>query len=120
MIVLHVQAMSMLKTQQGSDDTEYVLIAKALLTMDESSEAMPKRKFDIAYFIVKEKLAFTKMKPLCDLQEWHGVDIGVRHKNDNACATIVSYITGEQRHNPLKTLSRVKLFSVQADGSTDT
>ena len=37
--------------------------------MDESTEVTLKLKFDIAYFIVKEKLAFTKMEPLYDPQE---------------------------------------------------
>ncbi len=32
--------------------------------------------------IAKEKLAFTKMKPICELEERHGVDLGVGYKND--------------------------------------
>ena len=35
-----------------------------------------KRKFDIAYLIAKHNLAFTKMGPLCELEERHGVDLG--------------------------------------------
>ena len=35
-----------------------------------------KRKFEIAYMVVKENLAFKKMKPLCDIEESNGVDIG--------------------------------------------
>ena len=116
---MHVRAMSMFKKQRGDDVTEYAPIAKALLTMDESSQVTLKRKFDIAYFIAKEKLSFTKMKPLCDLQERHGVDLGARYKNDDACATFVSYIAKEQQHNLLETLSEVNFFSIQADGSTD-
>ena len=88
--------------------------------MDKSSEATLKRKFDIAYFITKEKLAFTKTKPLCDLQERHGVDLGIRYEKDVGCATFVRYITEEQRHNLPETLSGVRFFSVQADGSADT
>ena len=62
--IMHVRAMSMLK-KRGDDVTEYAPIMKALL--DKSTEVMLKRKFDIAYFIAKEKLAFTKMKPLYNL-----------------------------------------------------
>jgi hypothetical protein len=87
--------MLMLKMQQGSDVTEYAPIAKALLTMDQSTQVVLKRKFDIAYFIAKEKLAFTKMKPLCDLQERHGVELGARYKNGDACAIFVNYIAKE-------------------------
>ena len=110
----------MWKKQRGDDITEYAPIAKTLLTMHESTEVTLKRKFDIAYFIAKEKVAFTKMKLLCDLEEWHGVDLGARYKNDITCSTFVSYIAAEVRHNLLETLSKIKFFSVQADGSTDT
>ena len=34
-----------------------------------------KRKFDIAYFLANEGLAFRKMKPLCQLQKNHGVKL---------------------------------------------
>ena len=113
----------MLKKQRGDNITEYAPILEARLTMDESTEVTLKRKFDIAcfiacfivYFIAKEKLAFTKMKPLCDLQECHRVDLGARYKNDVACSTVVSYIAAEERHKLLETLSKVKFFSVQAD-----
>ena len=72
--------------------------------MDESTEVMLKPKFDIAYFIAKERMAFTKMKPLCDLEERHGVDLGAQYKNDIACSIIVSYTAAEVRHNLLETL----------------
>ena len=39
-----------------------------------------KRKFDIAYFIAKEGLPFTKMTPLCQLEERHDVNLGTRYK----------------------------------------
>ena len=60
------------------------------------------------------------MKPLCELEERHGVDLGAWYKNDDACATFVNYIAKEQQQNLLETLSKVKFFSIQADGSTDT
>ena len=47
------------------------------------------------------------------------VDLGAQYKNDVACGTFVSYIAAKERDNLLKALSRVKFFSVHADGSTD-
>ena len=73
---MHVWAVTVEK-QQGNDVTQYAPIAKALLTMEELSQVMLKHKFDVAYFIAKEKLAFTKMRPLCELQERHVVDLGI-------------------------------------------
>ena len=104
----------MFKKQRGDDVTNYTPIAKALLTMDESSEGALKREFDTVYFIAKEKLAFTKMKPLCDLQEQHGVDLGIRYNNDVACTSFVGYIAEEQRQNLLKgsNFSVCKLMAV--------
>ena len=42
--------------------------------MDQSKS---KKKFDISYMITKEKLAFTKVQLICELEERHGVGLGV-------------------------------------------
>ena len=53
---MHVWAMSKLKKKQRGDNvTEYALITKTLLTMDESTEVTLKSKFNNAYFTAKEK-----------------------------------------------------------------
>lgn len=77
--------------------------------------------FDVAYFIAKEKLAFTKMKPMRELQERHGVDLALGTPMIMLVlpSTFVKYIAEEQQRSLLQTLSRVKFFSVQADSSTD-
>ena len=48
------------------------------------------RKLDITYFIAKKKLAFTKRKPLCDIEECHRVELGAPYKTDNASAIFVN------------------------------
>ena len=58
------------------------------------------------------------MKPLCDLEERHGVSLGPGYCNDHACATFVKYI-GKEQHILLEALSGVRFFGLQADGSTD-
>ena len=79
------------KKQQSSSVLEYAPIARALtiLSLDERSKQRTKRKFDM---IAKEKFALTKMQPLCDLEEKHGVDLGPGYRNDHACATFIEYI----------------------------
>ena len=37
---------------------------------------MPRQKFDIAYLIANHHLAFTKMKPLSEMEVTHVVDLG--------------------------------------------
>ena len=48
-----------------------------------------KRKFEITYLIVKENVVFKKMKPLCDIEETNGVDIGASYRNDHSFASFV-------------------------------
>ena len=77
--------------------------------MDRSTLAKTK-KFDISYIIAKEKLAFTKMKPIWKLEESHGVNLGVGYKNNHACATFVSFIAKEQKNCLLNSLSKISFF----------
>ena len=66
---MHAQAMLLLKKQSSSDVTEYAPIAKALHTLDYDAEEKLKRKFDIAFFISKENVAFAKMGVMCELED---------------------------------------------------
>ena len=59
------------------------------LPMDKRSKQQVKRKFEVLYVIAREKLAFTKMKALCSLEEQHGVDLGPGYRNEHPCATFV-------------------------------
>ena len=80
----------------------------------------PQCKFEVAYFIAREKLAFAKMQPLCELQERHGVKLGLGYKNDHACSTFVEFIACDLQQNQLAQInSRSKFFSLQADASTN-
>ena len=69
--------------------------------------------------IAKHNLAFTKMGPLCELEERHGVHLGQGYKNDQACATFVEYTAREQQEILVRVLTSAKFINLQADGSTD-
>ena len=107
---MHAYAMLLLKKQQSSSVVDYAPIAKcyAEASMDQSTREKTKKKFDIilSYMIAKEKLTFTKMKPICELEERHGVDLGAGYKNDHACATFISFIAKEQQEMLLNSLSK--------------
>ena len=66
-------------------------------------------------------MAFTKMKPLCELEERHAVDLGSGYKNDQTCATFIEFIALEQKERLQAALEKRKLsfFSLQADATTD-
>ena len=88
--------------------------------MDETSkERINVGKFEVAFTIAKNNMALTKMKPICDLEERHGVDLGQRYKNNQACASFVEFIALDLRLSLLDALSRAKFYSLQADGTTD-
>ena len=42
--------------------------------------------------IMKENLAFKKMKPLSDIEECYGVEVGASYRNDYGCASFVDSI----------------------------
>ena len=116
---MHQRTMTLLKKSQGSVVVEYAPIAEILSTLDDNAERKLKRKFEIAYFLCKQNLSFTKMAPLCTLEEKHGIDLGSGYKNNKACATFVEYIAQQQRELLTSTLAKAKFFSIQTDGSTD-
>ena len=118
---MHARAMLLYKKQRSSNICKYSPIAQSLSqsTMDASTRDRMKRKFDVAYLIAKEKLAFTKMAPICELVERHGVDFGAGYKNDQACAMFTEFI-GRDLQVALQTeLSKNRFFSIQADATTD-
>eukprot|EP00731_Ephydatia_muelleri_P021914 Em0014g505a len=117
--LMHQKSMVHYKKSQSVPVTEFAPIAKALSTIDELTEAVMARKFDIAYTICKEGFAFTKMSTLCELQEKHGVDLGSGYKNNIACTEFVHYIGMALREELVSKLGKAKFFSIQADGSTD-
>ena len=72
---MHARAMLLLKKEQSTSVCEYspIAIALAQSSMDATTRETVKKKFDISYMLVKENLAFTKMKAICELEERHGV-----------------------------------------------
>ena len=57
--------------------------------MDEETRQKLKRKFEISYMMVKENIAFKKMRPLCNMEECHRIEIGASYRNDHGCASFV-------------------------------
>ena len=80
-IDMHCKAMSLYHQKTSSlSVTEYAPIARALCKMDSILEQRLVRKFEVAYTIAKEGIAFTKMTSLCNLLEQQGVDLGEGYK----------------------------------------
>ena len=73
---MHKRSMLLLSKSRSKNAVEYAPIAKALSTLDPDTASKMKRKFEIAYMLCKEGLAFTKMEAVCELEEKHGVNLG--------------------------------------------
>lgn len=88
--------MTLLKKDQaqshGEGPSSYAPIAKALQQIPDDGLAKLQKKFDIAYFVATEKLAFSKYPALCELEARHGVKIGTEYTNTNAGETYCHYI----------------------------
>ena len=84
---MHKRAMILFHKSRSTDVAEYAPIARALSTLDPDTASKLKRKFEVAYLICKEGLAFTKMSALCELEEKHRVDLGAGYKNNHALYT---------------------------------
>ena len=98
---------------------EYVPIVRALSVMDDASRQTLKKKFEVVFTIAKNSMAMMKMKPICELEERHGVDLGQGYRNNQACASFFEFIALDQQRSLVEALSRVNFYSLQADGTTD-
>ena len=54
-------------------------------------------KFELAYFVATEQLAFAKYPNFCELEEQHGVSIGVAYRNEIACKEFLHYTAESSR-----------------------
>ena len=114
-------AMSLYWKQHSTNICDYVPIAKALLqpSMNEATKRKLKQKFKLAYMVAKENLSFKKMKPLCDIEEKHRVEIGASYRNDHGCASFVEAIAVDLQGKLKEKMSNAKFFSLLLDSSTD-
>jgi len=60
--------------------------------------------------MVKENRAFKKMKPLCDIEECHGVEIGASYHNDHGCALFVDSIASDFKEDLKLRMDKAKFF----------
>ena len=72
--------MSLLKQESAKAEGKscyYAPIAIALSTLPSDKKERLQKKFDIAYFVAREKLYFHKYPAICELETKHGVDLGM-------------------------------------------
>jgi len=94
-------------------------VCTLLQRLSEDSKDRLRKQFDIAYFIVNNKLAFSKYTAICKLEACHGVDLGTSYVNENAGKTFCKYIAEARIGDLRKTVTNTKFFSILMGGSTD-
>lgn len=67
-------------------------IGKAIYKLKETEKERISKLLEIAYFIAKEELPFTKFVEIAKLEKKHGIDLGVTYLNDHACAEFIDSI----------------------------
>ena len=77
---MHKRSMMLLRKSRSRNVEEYAPIVKALSTLDLDTASKMKRKFEIAYMLCKEGLAFMKMEAVCELDEKHGVNTLIKEE----------------------------------------
>ena len=77
------------------------------------------KKFDISFILAKEHIPFLKYPAIHELEERHGVDLGITYKNRDSARNFVHYIAESQRQQFQVSLASCHFYSVLMDGSTD-
>ncbi len=103
--------------------TSYSPIARSIvssMSMNPSVRDRVKKKFDISFVLAKEHIPFMKYPAIHELEEKHGVDLGITYKNRDSAQKFVHYIADCQRKDHQHTLKSFSHFySILMDGSTD-
>ena len=119
----HVHAMNLYKRDMtkasGKSTVSYAPIARALNVLPEEEQAMLRYKFDVAYVVATEQLAFKKFPKLCELESRHGVKLGVLYRNEKACKEFIHFIAESGRQQLNAMISNAHFFSLLMDSSTD-
>ena len=94
-------------------------IAQAIEKLSDGEMQRLRRKFEVAYVIATENLAFLKYPVFCQLEKKHGVDIGQSYLNERSCREFIHYIAEAKRMKLVEEVNSANFFSVLLDGATD-
>ena len=119
----HLHAMRLLQLEEaqsrGRDTTTLMPIVQSLSMISEEEQQKLKLKFDIAYFVATEHIAYQKYPKLCELQIRHGVNLGTSYLNENSAKEFVQYIAESKLQSVQSAVQSSSFFSLLMDGSTD-
>lgn len=111
--VAHKQANEMAKLKKR-DVIPNIIIEASSHQFNETEAA-----FRTAYCIAKERMSFTKMGPLIELQEQNGSKMGNVHRSDHSCAEISTHLASEMKRTMISNLKKANSpISISIDESS--
>ena len=122
--VPHKEAMkhyykSLGKTHDEKRDHNQQSIESGLARMNEKDVMLTHKKFETAYFIVKEELPLTKFERILALEELHNVELGNGYCNNNMCGEFIDYIANNLALKVLQKLKSSNFHCALWYGTTD-
>ena len=87
----------------------------SIATMNKKDLELTKTKFETEYFIAKEGLPLLKYPKLLQLEECHGVEIGLSYRNENTGGLFIDIISESLAHDLRKKLGTANFYSVLTD-----
>ena len=116
-----------MKCYLKAENTDYVeervvnqsSLIESFTVGDQRTAEQVKKKFEVAYFVAKEEVAFKKYPAIVKLEELHGVDIGQSYRNDVNCAEFIDYISKDIQQTLSQKMISANFFSILFDGAMD-
>ncbi|XP_054482892.1 zinc finger protein 862-like, partial [Anoplopoma fimbria] len=107
------------RTQPNNPGTVEAAVGRQLAISNQDALRQLKVKFNIAYVIAKEEIAFTKFGPMIALHHKNGLNINPTYDNDVRCAEMVGQIAEGIKDTLAAQLQAARYLAVLIDGDTD-
>ena len=95
------------------------IIGQMLMTLDATTQARMRRKFDVCYMMAKENILFLKYLSFWELEDHHDIDMGPAYRTPDSAKSFISFIATCQRNDFLGKLKYYHFYSILMDGTTD-
>jgi len=115
---MHSKAMSLYCQKTTVLSISEAPIVRAFSRMVSTLQQNMVRKFEVAYTIAKEGIAFRKMTTICDLIERQSINLGEGYKSNVACSTFVDFIAKELRLKISETLQSCNHLTLLSQDKT--
>ena len=119
----HKTAMKLEKIERAKANKQsvssYSALARSFQQIDEATRDKLRKKFDIAYVLAKEHMAFKKYPVIYALESRHGIELGHAYRTKDSAKSFTHYIAQAQRQDFTECLSLLNYVSFLMDGTTD-